>query len=442
MKVGLLICSYNRPKYLRQCLESVKRADLPDNTIILIVDDNSDNQETKELLSQFRPYQAILVVLYRKDARRGIADSIKIGSEYLFSNGAEVVINIDSDAVVRNDFISVLLRLHKGWPDRIITGFNCKTKNKDGSERHRILEQGVGFNMKRTVGGINMLFSKETRDKYLAPALQKSISEGGNWDYFATKSAYENGFPTICAEPSVVQHIGFESSMGHSSGGEPPDVADDFKPIHLDTVTLIGVDCVNVDRLIRAADISCKGVEFAEVTLLSSIPSDDPRVVSIKHLPTKTAYSEFMVKELANYIFTKHILVIQYDGFVLNPYAWRREWLQYDYIGAPWMWYDDGKNVGNGGFSFRTRRLHDILAGDNNIIPINEPGVTTNKEEDHCIARLYRSYLENTHGVKFAPIQEALKFSIEGWRSKNKTWNGEFGFHGHTADITKSGYTI
>lgn len=51
-----------------------------------------------------------------------------------------------------------------------------------------------------------------------------------------------------------------------------------------------------------------------------------------------------MVKLLDSYIETPHVLVVQYDGFILNPDAWTDEFLEYDYVGAPW-WYEDEWNV-------------------------------------------------------------------------------------------------
>lgn len=51
-----------------------------------------------------------------------------------------------------------------------------------------------------------------------------------------------------------------------------------------------------------------------------------------------------MIKELNKYIETDYVLIVQYDGFILNPKAWMDEFLEYDYIGAPW-WYTDNYNI-------------------------------------------------------------------------------------------------
>jgi hypothetical protein len=111
------------------------------------------------------------------------------------------------------------------------------------------------------------------------------------------------------------------------------------------------------------------------------------------------------------------VLIIQSDGYVLDGSAWNDEFLAYDYIGAPWL-YKDHRNVGNGGFSLRSRRLQNILALDNDI--------TITHPEDEVICRLYRLHLEDKYNIKFAPEQLAHRFSFELHPPQHKT----FGFHG------------
>ena len=98
------------------------------------------------------------------------------------------------------------------------------------------------------------------------------------------------------------------------------------------------------------------------------------------------------------------ILIIQHDGYVLEGSRWSDDWLRYDYIGAPWL-ERDGMNVGNGGFSLRTTRLHYLLAADKTILALHP--------EDSAICRIYRDYLEKTYSIRFAPDLEAEKFAYE-----------------------------
>lgn len=186
-------------------------------------------------------------------------------------------------------------------------------------------------------------------------------------------------------------------------------------------ITLIGIDCVDIKRLQIAADISTKNINFGSVKLLTSINSDDPRVIKIPKIKSVKEYSDFVIKRLDQYIDTEFALVIQHDGFILNPEAWTEDFLKYDYIGALW-YYLGTPIVGNGGFSLRSKKLIHWLA--NNWKKID----ASIHPEDFFICKFARVDIEK-EGMVFAPENIAKRFSLEGNR-RSVVWNGEFGFHG------------
>lgn len=425
--IGISISTFNRPQYLAECLETVKRAKYPKKTCIIIVDDCSTDETTKKMIQDFSTVEipnVKIMVLMKKENKR-IPDSILQAFDYFFKNlNCEFVMNLDSDALVKTNYVYVLTDLHERFPDTIVTGFNCLTRNANGSERHKVISNGIGYNTKASVGGINMLMNKEVYEKYCRPALLVSIEQGGNWDHMSCLNLQKEGKSVACSVPSVIQHIGFNSSMNHR---EKPDVADDFKELYLPNVTVIGVDCLKIERLIKAANDTEKNIHFNDVRLLSNIAHRDKRTHKIEPIRSKEKYSEFMIKRLNEYFSTDFVLVIQYDGYVMNYKAWDEEFLKYDYIGATW-WYEDGMNVGNGGFSLRSKKLQEILATD--------PHITVCHPEDDSICRRYRPYLEQKYGIKFAPEEVAKKFSIEGYKQDDKYYEGQFGFHGKAVVFT------
>lgn len=191
----------------------------------------------------------------------------------------------------------------------------------------------------------------------------------------------------------------------------------------LPSVTLFGLDCLDIDRLIQAAEICQKDFEFADVKLLTSLPSDNKDIVPIENIDHISKYSNFMIHKINSYVETNHVLIIQYDGFILNPAAWTDEFLEYDYIGAPW-WRRGEMVVGNGGFSLRSKKLLDILQNDPEIIPIPEK-----EPEDIYICYDLREVLEGK-GIKFAPVELAKRFAIEANEIVGSTWTDQLGFHG------------
>jgi len=132
---------------------------------------------------------------------------------------------------------------------------------------------------------------------------------------------------------------------------------------------------------------------------------------------------------IPQFVDADHSLYIQYDGFAVNANAWTDDFLDYDYIGAPWK---DAK-VGNGGFSLRSRKLHDVLA--KMYVP---EYLMNNYAEDSLICRMFRKGLECEAGIKFAPTWLAYQFSVENTPDGDyKKWIGKsFGFHErwHSAD--------
>jgi len=188
----------------------------------------------------------------------------------------------------------------------------------------------------------------------------------------------------------------------------------------LKDVTLVIVDTVNYSKALDAVYKTLDRITPFKTIFFTDIacaPDKIDEVVNIKHLYSKKDYSRFMLKELGKYPFgTSHILVIQWDGYVIDENRWDDEFLKYSFIGALWL-YDDGHANGNGGFSLRSVQLHKILAEDNFILPA--------AFEDDAICRTYRNYLEQKYDIKFAPDELCEKFSFELRRPRQET----FGFH-------------
>lgn len=212
-RIGLLITTYNRPAYLRQTLASLKEADLS-GISLLIVDDCSRSSDTRRLISDYRRIEL--------KENKGIAHALRIGFDRLIKEGAEVVMNLDPDTLVRRDFIKVLMALHERFEGNIISGFNTLTKSKQtGKPRHPIVSEGDGYVTKKTIGGISMMMHAKIYGDIVRPALLRSQNGEGQWDYLTCEAAGV----VIVSKPSVIQHIGFSSAMIHNDN---PDVADDF----------------------------------------------------------------------------------------------------------------------------------------------------------------------------------------------------------------------
>jgi tetratricopeptide (TPR) repeat protein len=196
--------------------------------------------------------------------------------------------------------------------------------------------------------------------------------------------------------------------------------------LELSGVTLCCLDTANPELALRALRHSTSGIRFARTLFLTDraydIPGVDVRVVA--PLESREAYSAFVLKTLLKHIDTAHVLLIQWDGYVINPAAWRDEFLACDYIGAKWFWHTkpqhaqhDAMRVGNGGFSLRSRKL---------LVALQDPRIELAGPEDETICRAFRPLLEREHGIVFGSEALADAFAFEVAYPIGRP----FGFHG------------
>jgi len=203
--------------------------------------------------------------------------------------------------------------------------------------------------------------------------------------------------------------------------------------LQLQNVTLFGADTVDLDRILLAFEICMKYADFAAVKVVADVPEDyvtesGIQVFTTNKINSISDYSQFIFKDTNNYIDTDFVLIAQHDGFILNPDAWQDDFLNYDYIGAPWP--IDGELVsGNGGFSIRSKKLLELTQSDDVIKVGNINDHKYAENEDWILCVVLRKYLEEK-GISFAPGEIARKFSIESNDIVGRKWTDQFGFHG------------
>ena len=190
-----------------------------------------------------------------------------------------------------------------------------------------------------------------------------------------------------------------------------------MKKLQLHDVTLVVIDTAYPELTKLAVDECLAVADFGDALAFSDkIISVDMthHVCSPKGVQEAMSVLWYQVPEKVK---TSHFLVIQWDSWIINPQAWRDEFLKFDYIGAPW-WYNT-RNVGNGGFSLRSIALAKYVAAHPHIFHLNHP-------EDNSLCRVYRDALEDK-GYQWADNSTALDFSFEcvGPISRGK----HFGFH-------------
>jgi Protein of unknown function (DUF5672) len=190
--------------------------------------------------------------------------------------------------------------------------------------------------------------------------------------------------------------------------------------LELSTVTLCAATSVNVAATVAAMERCLAQARFADAVLFTDakVTPNNPaiRVERIARLGSSRAYSRFMLTKLAGQISSDHCLVVQWDGFIIDSSAWDTAFLGCDFIGAPWPQFTDGMDVGNGGFSLRSRRL---------IEACSEMQFADDLPEDILICRHKRAEFE-AMGMRFANRDLAARFAFE----RDRKAPSSFGFHG------------
>jgi hypothetical protein len=212
--------------------------------------------------------------------------------------------------------------------------------------------------------------------------------------------------------------------------------------LNLENITILSINTRDPELSIKAIERSCKYIKFGKTLLITDIDikHDYIEILKIPKIKSLEDYSFFCVKELHKYVDSDYCLMVQPDGFVTNPFMWSDEFLNYDYVAAPWdkllsqrgLWMCDMGIipteqvpiiVGNGGFSLRSKRFLKESAKLNFDKTLPEDAFLCIKSRKEFLNK----------GIKFAPVNVAKRFSLESpidLDEKNITLDAHFGFHG------------
>lgn len=198
---------------------------------------------------------------------------------------------------------------------------------------------------------------------------------------------------------------------------------------HADDITIVCIDTIQHELSKKSIEHTQSIFPCKEVLIFSDkkFYSDATEYVEIPPLSI-VDYNLIVLKQLGRWVKTKYAMIVQYDGIPIDPNNWNDAFLDYDYIGAPWPWIPPTHNVGNGGFSIRSKKLLDFCYLDPNIRLIFDNPAS--HHEDVILCQTLRGYCEDK-GIKYAPVELAQKFSREFFPGWEPRFDGQcFGFHG------------
>lgn len=194
--------------------------------------------------------------------------------------------------------------------------------------------------------------------------------------------------------------------------------------IELPEITLIALGSTNVPGMVNALERSSRDIRWGAVKLVTEV-----------HCPTIDDWNHAIVFDLRKYVDTKFCMLVHPDGFVVNANSWNPEWLNYDYIGAPWPLPTDD-------YSYRTPDGEIVRVGNSVSLRSKEM-----LELPYQLEVAWHSYFGNTNedgfltchnrrlfqhfGARYAPIEVAKNFSRELDIPENQEVQFPFAFHLH-----------
>jgi hypothetical protein len=220
--------------------------------------------------------------------------------------------------------------------------------------------------------------------------------------------------------------------------------------IELPNVTLFCISSNNVSGALYALKKSMEGINFASVKLIThERPINLPEDIGYSQcyeITSMADYNYYCIYNLTNHIDTDYCLLVQPDGYVIRPWIWDDNWFNYDYIGAPWRIeersfvtpFGEHIQVGNGGFSFRSKKLLEVPKKIEIPWDVNQGAFykhfdagSTSEDGNICV---HNRHLYESQGCKFAPLEVAVKFSKEREIPENIGVE-TFGFHYYFQNI-------
>lgn len=223
--------------------------------------------------------------------------------------------------------------------------------------------------------------------------------------------------------------------------------------LDLSRITCFAIDNTDrIDNTIKSIYTCMDAASFGEVKLVTTKDyvekykdelGQDGIIVEeqVNPLTNIDEYNEYIIYHMYKHVNMEFALIVQDHAFILNPDAWTDEFLDYDYIGAPWPYrdrayvtpFDEHVRVGNGGFSLRSKKLMEVPTKVD--VPFHVANnsdfyrmfgcVNTNEDGNICV---HNKHIFEEQGCKIAPLELAKYFSYESPVPENQGIL-PFGYH-------------
>ena len=189
--ISLVICTYNREKFIGEALDSLANQSLSPELFEIIIVNNNCTDNTEQVCKNFIAIHPELDINYVIESNQGLSFARNRGIE---ESKYDIISYIDDDAYAKSDFLERIFTFFKENPDAVglggkvipryeyeepawmnpyLDGFVAKMDKGDKQVRFKADEYPVGCNMTyikeilKRVGGFNNKLKWRADDKYI-----------------------------------------------------------------------------------------------------------------------------------------------------------------------------------------------------------------------------------------------------------------------------------
>ena len=130
-EISLVICTYNRCRYLPEALESITKQTLQGERFELIIVDNNSTDDTAAIAQQFIALHPELNARYCFEENKGLSHARNRG---VAEARSPIVNYVDDDAILSPDYLTEMLQFFKTHPQAAGAGGKVIPKYEDGTE--------------------------------------------------------------------------------------------------------------------------------------------------------------------------------------------------------------------------------------------------------------------------------------------------------------------
>lgn len=129
--VSLVICTYNREKFLREGLDSIIHQTIDPSLFEVIIVDNNSTDSTGKIAHNFITAHPDLKIRYFFEEQKGLSFARNRGIK---EATAEIITYVDDDAILTPGFIEQILFFFKDYPQAAGAGGKVIPKYESGAE--------------------------------------------------------------------------------------------------------------------------------------------------------------------------------------------------------------------------------------------------------------------------------------------------------------------